>query len=498
MTDALRVPDATAQSRRPRAYRLWSLGSASLTARRQSRRRDLLPVLYLFHLLVPSLLLIDVLLARRQGMAAKSDLLLAALAALWILPALGAFLAAGDRGRFLQRVQGPMLSVYMLLVSVGALELGLWGAYRDLPPAVWRPGLHLVFQPDPKVFPGISGITHFRVNELGLRGPALNDLHSAYKIVAVGGSTTLGLMLDDSKTWPEQLRQEMNTGQQKKRVWVGNAGVNGHNTIHHLTMLRHLTILRRADLVLFLSGLNDFQSALAFEGASTQAQLQEAADRYRDHLLAGAISPFPLYRHLRLYRLARRAADGLIARASSEQEQESWDESELRRHRTAGPVVPMPDLTIGRDEYRQRLQTLGDECALLRLRCVFLTQPSIWHRGLQPDMEQLLLFGWVGHKFRSRGYVSVPELSQGLDSYNEVMLDVCRSNHLECYDLAAALPKDGSVFYDDAHFTENGSRLVANALSRYLLARPPFEATVKPAESTLAEPQPLLAQARNP
>ncbi|PYN31186.1 MAG: hypothetical protein DMD98_17545 [Candidatus Rokuibacteriota bacterium] len=443
----------------------------------QPKSSDPHPFTYLFHLLPPALLLIDILHAGRLRMAGTSDLLLAALAGFWIPLALAAFLAARDRGRFLLRVRGPLLSVYTVFFCLMALELGLWAAYRAMPPAVWRPGTHVVFRPDPEVFSGVSGVAHFHVNELGLRGPTLDRAGSAYKIVAVGGSTTLSLMLDGSKTWPEQLMQEMNARQQGTRVWVGNAGVNGHTAVHHLTMLRHLTILAQADLILILCGLNDLQNTLAFEGASTQAQVQKSADQYRDYLLAGAAAPFPLYRHLRLYRFARKATDWLIERASSEQRQELWDAMALRSRRAAGPVSAIPDLTSGREEYRQRLHTLAAECTRLRRRCVFLTQPTIWRSDLQADVEKLLLFGWVGPKFRPRGYVSVPELSRGMDSYNQVMLDVCRANNLECYDLAAALPKDASVFYDDAHFTENGARLVARSISRHLLAMPPFRVT---------------------
>jgi hypothetical protein len=228
---------------------------------------------------------------------------------------------------------------------------------------------------------------------------------------------------------------------------------------------------------------------LAFGGASTQAQTQTAADQYREYLLGGAAFPFPWYRHLRLDRFARTVADRVIERAGSEHLRETWDATELRRRRAAGAVLPMPNLATGLDEYRQRLETLGAECRLLGRRCVFLTQPTIWRSGLQADVQRLLLFGWVGPKFRPRGYVSVSELARGMDSYNQAMLDVCRAHHLECFDLAAALPKDTSVFYDDAHFTENGARLVAGALARYLLSMSPFDATPTPAAPGRPDPR---------
>jgi hypothetical protein len=49
------------------------------------------------------------------------------------------------------------------------------------------------------------------------------------------------------------------------------------------------------------------------------------------------------------------------------------------------------------------------------------------------------------------------------------LLEVCRERELACIDLAAALPQDETVFYDDAHFNESGARQVANVVVRSLL-----------------------------
>jgi hypothetical protein len=51
---------------------------------------------------------------------------------------------------------------------------------------------------------------------------------------------------------------------------------------------------------------------------------------------------------------------------------------------------------------------------------------------------------------------------------------VCRERGLECVDLAAKLPRDTSVFYDDCHFNESGARRVAEVLAEHLLGRAPF------------------------
>ena len=73
-----------------------------------------------------------------------------------------------------------------------------------------------------------------------------------------------------------------------------------------------------------------------------------------------------------------------------------------------------------------------------------------------------------------RGYVSAPELARAMAAYNQVLLAVCREDQLECYDMAAAIPKDTSAFSDESHYNDNGTRLVADYLAERLLASPPF------------------------
>ena len=64
-----------------------------------------------------------------------------------------------------------------------------------------------------------------------------------------------------------------------------------------------------------------------------------------------------------------------------------------------------------------------------------------------------------------------------MDGFNQTLLSVCREDHLECYDLASAIPKDSSAFYDDDHLNIGGARMVAQFLAARLLASPPFSGT---------------------
>ena len=73
---------------------------------------------------------------------------------------------------------------------------------------VWQPGLQKIFHPSPDIMPGISGISHFTINKFGLRGDVFTE--GTYRILAVGGSTTESLYLDDTEAWPYLVQEILN------------------------------------------------------------------------------------------------------------------------------------------------------------------------------------------------------------------------------------------------------------------------------------------------
>jgi len=155
------------------------------------------------------------------------------------------------------------------------------------------------------------------------------------------------------------------------------------------------------------------------------------------------------------------------------------DIGSFRDRRAASPVLPLPDLDTGLEEYRRRVLSLASRCRALELRCLFVTQPSMWRSDLSPAEQRLLWLGYVGRWEKPKGYISAADMARAMDAYNRTLLDVCRQNGLECYDLASQIPKDTSAFVDDAHLNEAGARLVAQNLKQYLLSHSPFSTQAK-------------------
>ena len=94
---------------------------------------------------------------------------------------------------------------FLLVVASFVFALGLSEtALRFVSPSkyhVWPPGLGYTFRPSPEIMPGIEGDSRFSINDDGLRGYPLSN-GEAYRILAIGGSTTECLYLDDAEAWP--------------------------------------------------------------------------------------------------------------------------------------------------------------------------------------------------------------------------------------------------------------------------------------------------------
>ena len=144
----------------------------------------------------------------------------------------------------------------------------------------------------------------------------------------------------------------------------------------------------------------------------------------------------------------------------------------------------LPDLTAALDGYERNVNRIIDAAAAEDARVLFMTQPTLWRENLTEEERGLL---WMGgpplDRLRNGAvYYSVGALAEGMKLYNRRLLEVCRKRAVECFDLASRLPRDTALFWDEAHFTVQGARRVAELVSGYLLDREPL------APLTLATP----------
>lgn len=344
---------------------------------------------------------------------------------------------------------------------------------------VYPPGLDRSFQPDEELMPGVHGVSHFRVSADGLRASE-RDADDALRLLAVGGSTTQCLYLDQWEAWPGLLQERLGeaTG---RPVWVGNAGKAGRRLAEHILQVEMLARqLPDLDGIILLVGANDVNQRLAADHDVPPFDPEDEAQRHE--LLGRAFDLFPRSYdwfppgRTALAALRDRVQQTLRIRRAWRQRQDHTGENyqAWREMRASASRIrtELPDLDGALGTYRTELETIRRIARRAGIPVLFVTQPAIYRPDLPPELERLLWMGWVGVRGSEDGdeYYSVAAMARAYDLYNDALRRFCREREADCLDLAPLLPKDTRSFYDDLHFNEAGADRVAEAIREHLRA----------------------------
>lgn len=349
---------------------------------------------------------------------------------------------------------------------------------------IWPPGLEKIFAPRPDIMPGTSAKVYFRTNSYGLRSyePVPDD---DYRILVLGGSAAECLYLNQKETWPRLLISYLHKEKPNLKVWVGNGGRSGQNSRDHIFHLRHLPLRALdVDAIIILAGVNDLLLRLRQDDHYNPHYLKQpgAAGAQLDHAFLFvppqySLPPPPFYKQTGLWRMTKRIKRRFFSGRPQDPKGEvllAWRQnrkgaSELREK--------LPEMEGALREYAANIDRIIELASKKGIRLIFLTQPALWKSGLTPEEKSRLWMGGVGNfKTREGQPYYLPEaLARGLDDYNSLLESFCRWRGVECFDLASRIPENTEIFYDDCHFTEKGSALVASEISGYLLNRPPWQ-----------------------
>ena len=365
-----------------------------------------------------------------------------------------------------------------LLVLIVSLEVVL----RLISPDqyyVWPPGLRHAFHAAPNIMPGVYGESTFSINSHGLRGDSFSDSQT-YRILAIGGSTTECLYLDDLEAWPYLLQEVLNaTAGSKQRIWVGNAGKSGHNTRNHMVQLEILASqYPKIDAVMLLTGANDLLQRLALDELYLPfSGVEKLTPSEYDALIDRSFSVWPLadshspsFKRTEIWRKLRAIKNRYDPRVIQDDTAEIYERWRMHRRTASSIRTTLPNLSSALEEYSRNVSTIIHFAKSKGIAVILVTQPYMWRSGLPSEEQNLLWLGGVGNYQLESGheYYSIEALADGLKMYNETLLRTCHTENAECIDLESQLSKDTSNFYDDAHFNESGSRNVAMVLGEYL------------------------------
>lgn len=407
---------------------------------------------------VPFLLLADTLLAALGGWRPLGTIetVLLALIVLWAASS-ALYTLRSVRARISAR-WGELL---MLALSMGlcwtGLELVAHRLEATLRPSkafhTRGPDLRNTFHPDPAYLPGIEGDSHFTTGPEGIRA-AVPPASEQRRVLAIGGSTTECVYLDDHETWPALLAGYLKN---PESIWIGDVGISGFDLNDHVKFAETSPLLKGVSALVVQPGINDLWRYLANEvdamdygrfEASTPAAPEAATPQVPVRAPIWSRS-----RVIQLYHTLRRPSP-----PPEQQEGVGGGEYQIRRDKrsAAEKTDKLPPLADGLAAYRTRIRQLVVACQDRGIPVLFTTQPVVWRADLSVEGEARCWFGWLS----DGRYLTLAALREAMDQYNAALLETCSTLQVPCVDLS---PLNGSeaYFYDDCHFTEAGAEAVA-------------------------------------
>jgi lysophospholipase L1-like esterase len=411
--------------------------------------------------LVPALLLLDLGIAVARGWKLSgSDFSILTAASLILLSLV--LTAASSRGRSFLQNHGDSVADWSMSalgawlaaeIIVAAFVYFTWGVnpFTSLQPLHTRPpGRRWVFTPDSATFPGVFGVSHYTTNSVGLRGPELPPREAAYRILAIGGSTTECVYLDDTETWQHLLMERLNQQRgNRRKVWIASAGISGYPTMYHLRLIGESPIVKKVDALVFLIGANDFNQFL------------------RGNLQDGEFRPkkTPIWRYSPILQMVRTQWQ---RRESAIAEDFQGKNIILRRLKRQSATIrsSLPDLDKALPQYESRVEAIVRLARSFGLRPVFVTQPTLWDKNLGEHAKSLL---WLGD-ISKHEYLSVEAGRAGIDRYNDALMHVCEKLSVECISTSSMNGKE-QYYYDDFHYNEAGAAELARIIADHLISR---------------------------
>jgi lysophospholipase L1-like esterase len=322
--------------------------------------------------------------------------------------------------------------------------------------------------PNASILAGIKDTSFFKINSIGFRGDEKKDSDLVH-IVAIGGSTTECLYLDQSETWPALLEKYLNKSSDKK-IQVFNGGRSGLNSNHHLIQIQKLLENDNwIDVIIVLEGINDLQYALSLANDYKKEDPQTIYDK--SFLVSPINNKLPFYKRTYLFMYLSKLKKALLSYKLA-QDPFGNDYTKWRENRINASVIidSMPNLDSSLSDFKKNNESMIDLAKSKKKRIIFLTQPVAWDYNMPDSQKKLCWFGWIGsnQNENDENYYSFSILKKSIERYNSLLKEICKERDVECIDIENSFSKDTTTFYDDCHFNESGANKLAKKISMFI------------------------------
>lgn len=277
---------------------------------------------------------------------------------------------------------------------------------------------------------------------------------NVFRILCLGGSTTLCAKLPKDKRYPQVLRKILAERYPSVKFEVFNAGMDWYTTKHSL--INYVTYCNRyeADLVIVMHAVNDLQRSFS-PPKWAHGKYNDSWTHFYGPSIKGAKPPTFLehaYDWI-TFALSMRLP-GLNPRKSLGMEK-AFDYPSDRY------------LSIGM--FRKHLKAIVKYVESDNASVVLVSQPSLYKEAMTKEELEAL---WIGRKlcyarqgFLRTEYPSHRSLRRAMEAFNSVTEEAASSGGVIFVDAAKHVPKNLDNLMDDCHYTGKGARLLAEVIA---------------------------------
>jgi lysophospholipase L1-like esterase len=376
-----------------------------------------------------------------------------------------------DRKNWLERHATLVISLIVMLVIVGMALLtekilafknhnqrNPTGIQRYIKLREFNPLYRDVLVPDQGAMRMSDGLVQkpyvLRVDRQGFIVPSKVYEHPDLTMVFLGGSTTECTYVDENLRFP-YLAGRLLEQQTGLKVNAYNAGRSGNNSLHSINVLMNKVVNLHPDVVVMMHNINDLAILMYdktyWNDNPSRSPIIEKKPNFKT-VGKDLEQTFHLVRDLTFPNLAY-AIKGLFHSGDKSQGDEF---KEVR-----GKKITIDQEMLVR-EFTLNLQTFINICRARGITPVLMTQASRLTDHPDPLIQKMM------RKLAVSQGIRYADFKGAFDRLNQTIREVGAKNQVLVIDLARVIPPNKENICDVAHFSEQGSRLVAAEIARAL------------------------------